>query len=108
MKHKLLGNKTVGGTLHDVTTQLQISLPIAHQPTFHSARRNYLETRLAKFDSGPRASHSDLRQFCKPRFQIISSARSVIYNRIYLQGVKKPLKDVKVHDFITGHPMLLM
>ena len=41
-----------------------------------------METRLAKFDSGPRASHSDLRQFCKPRFQIISSARSVIYIRL--------------------------
>ena len=45
-----------------------------------SAVPNYLETRFAKFNSGPRASHSGLRQFCKPRFQIISSARSVIYN----------------------------
>ena len=38
MKHKLLGNKYGSRCITWCPTQLQISSPIAHQPTFHSAR----------------------------------------------------------------------
>ena len=38
MKHKLLGNKYGSRCITWCPTQLQISSPIAHQPTFHSVR----------------------------------------------------------------------
>ena len=61
----------------------------------------YFGNSASKIDGGPSVKHEDLRQFCKPRFQIISSTRLVITSE-RAQRAERVLSNLRENLSIRG------